>query len=68
MMTPSNQNIFPVTGPLYGEFIGRRWNSLTKQVTRSFDIFFELCMNKQLSKQSYVVYCTNKIKQDPLQI
>ena len=30
MMTSSNGNILRVTGPLYGEFIGHRWNPLTK--------------------------------------
>ena len=30
MMTSSNENIFRVTGPLYGEFTGHRWIPLTK--------------------------------------
>ena len=30
MMTSSNGNIFRVTGPLFGEFTGHRWISLTK--------------------------------------
>ena len=30
MMTSSNGNIFRVTGPLCGEFTGRRWIPLTK--------------------------------------
>ena len=30
MMTSSNENIFRVTGPLCGEFTGRRWILLTK--------------------------------------
>ena len=30
MMTPSNGNIFRVTGPLCGEFNGHRWIPLTK--------------------------------------
>ena len=30
MMTSSNENIFSVTGPLCGEFIGHLWISLTK--------------------------------------
>ena len=30
MMTSSNGNIFRVTGPLCGEFIGHRWIPLTK--------------------------------------
>ena len=40
MMTSSNGNIFRVTGHLCGEFTG------------SFDVFFDLRLNKQLSKQS----------------
>ena len=53
MMTPSNGNIFRVTGlcagnsPVSGEFPSQR------PVTRSFNIFFDLCMNKWLSKQSW---------------
>ena len=53
MMTSSNGNIFRVTGPLCGgnspvpgEFPTQR------PVTRSFDVFFELRLNKRLSKQS----------------
>ena len=52
MMTSSNGNIFRVTGPLWGDSTGDRWISLTKAVTPSFQIFFDLCMNKRLSKQS----------------
>ena len=40
MMASSNGNIFHVTGPLWG------------QVTRSFDVFFDIRQNKRLSKQS----------------
>ena len=53
MMTSSNGNIFRVTGPLCrnssvtGEFPPQR------PVTRSFDIFFNLCMKKLWSKQSW---------------
>ena len=54
MMTPSNGNIFRVTGPLCGEFTGRRCIPRTKPVTRSFEGFFDLRLNKQLSKQSWV--------------
>ena len=53
MMTSSNGNIFRVTGslcagnsPVTGEFPSQR------PVTRSFDVFFDLRLNKQLSKQS----------------
>ena len=41
------------TGHLCGEFIGPRWIPRTKSVTRSFDVFFDLRLNKQLSKQSW---------------
>ena len=33
--------------PVTGEFPAQRW------VTRSFDVFFDLCLNKLLSKQSW---------------
>ena len=59
MMTSSNGNMFRVTGfcagnspatagnsPVTGEFSSHR------PVTRSFDVFFDLCLNRQLSKQS----------------
>ena len=47
MMTSSNGNIFRVTGPLCREFPTQR------PVTRSFDVFFDLRLNKPLSKQSW---------------
>ena len=53
MMTSSNENIFRVTGPLCGEFTGHRWVPLTKPVSRSLDVFFDLRLNKPLSKQSW---------------
>ena len=63
MMTLSNGNIFRVTGHLCGEFTGPRWIPRTKAgpvnsphkwpVTRSFDVFFDLRLNKRLSKQSW---------------
>ena len=52
MMTSSNGNIFRVIGlcegnpPVNGGFPSQR------PVTRSFDIFFDLCLNKRSSKQS----------------
>ena len=55
MMTSSNGNIFRVTrllalcvgkSPVTGEFPAQR------PVTRSFDVFFDLRLNKRLSKQS----------------
>ena len=47
MMTSSNGTIFLVTGSLRGH----RW--IQRPVTRSFDIFFDLRLNKRLSKQSF---------------
>ena len=52
MMTPSNGKIFRVTGHLCGEFTGLRWIPTQRPVTRSFDYFFDLRLNKRLSKQS----------------
>ena len=47
-MTSSNGNIFRVTGPsVIGEFPSQR------PVTRSFDVFFDLRLNKRLSTQSW---------------
>ena len=54
MTTSSHGNIFRVTGPLRGEFTGHRWIPRTQRpVTRSFDVFFDLCLNKRLSKHSW---------------
>ena len=47
MMMSSNGNIFLVTGPLWGEFTGHRWISLQMPVTRSFDVFVDLRLNKR---------------------
>ena len=53
MMTSWNGNIFRVTGPLCGEFTVHRPIPLTKASHAwSFDVFFDLCLNKRLSKQS----------------
>ena len=52
MMTSSNGNIFRVTGPLWGEFTDHRWIPLTKPVTWSFDVFFDLRLNRRLNKSS----------------
>ena len=53
-MTSTNGNIFPVTGlffvgnsPVTGEF------PTQMPVTRGFDVFFYVCLNEQLSKQSW---------------
>ena len=53
MMTPSNGNIFRVTGPLCGEFTGPGEFPTQRQVTRSFDVFLDLRLNKRLNKQSW---------------
>ena len=46
MVTSSNGNIFRVTGPLCGEFTGPGEFPAQRPVTRSFDVFFDLCLNK----------------------
>ena len=51
MMTSSNINNFRVTGLLCGEFIGHRLFPTQRPVTQSFDVFFDLSLNQQLSKQ-----------------
>ena len=51
MTISSNGNIFRVTGPLSGEFTGEFPSQ--RPVTRSLVIFFDLCLNKRLSKQSW---------------
>ena len=50
-MTSSNGNIFRVTGPLCGEFTGPGESPTQRPVTRSSDVFFDLRLNKRLSKQ-----------------
>ena len=52
MMASSNRNIFRVTVPLWGQSTGHRWIPLTKTVMWNFDVFFDLRLNKQLSKHS----------------
>ena len=51
MMTSSNGNIFRVTGPLCGEFTGPGEFPTQRPVTQSFDVLFDLGLNKPLSKQ-----------------
>ena len=51
MMTSSNGTIFRVTGPLCGDFTGEF--PTQRPVTRSFDVFFDLRVNKRLSKHSW---------------
>ena len=50
MMTSSN-GFFCVTGPLNGQYTDRWWIP-QRPVTRSFDVFFDLRLNKRLNKQS----------------
>ena len=52
-MTSSNGNIFRVTGPLCGEFTGPGEFPAQRPVTRSFDVFFDLRLNKRLSKHAW---------------
>ena len=49
MMTSSNGSIFRETGPLCGEFTGPGEFPTQRPVTRSFDVFFDLRLNKRLS-------------------
>ena len=44
---------FLVTGPLCGEFTGPGEFPTQRPVTRSFDVFFDLRLNKRLSKQPW---------------
>ena len=53
MMTSSNGNLFRVTGHLCGEFTGPGEFPAQRPVTRSSDVFFDLRLNKLLSKQSW---------------
>ena len=54
MMTSSNgRNIFRVTGPLCGEFTGPGEFPAQRPVTRSFDVYFDLRLNKRWSKQPW---------------
>ena len=49
MMTSSNGTIFRVTGHFCGEYTGHQWIPHTQRlVTRSFDVFFDLHINKRL--------------------
>ena len=51
MKTSSNGIIFRVTGFLCGECTGEL--PTQRPVTRSFDVFFDLRLNKRVSKQSW---------------
>ena len=49
IMTSSNGNVFHITGTLCREFTGHRWTPSQGPVTRSFEVFFDLRLNKRLS-------------------
>ena len=53
MMTSSNGNIFHVTGPFCREFTGHRWVFHTKASDAELGFFFDLRLNKRLSKHSW---------------
>ena len=53
MMTSSNGNFFRVTVSLCGEFTGPGEFPAQRPVTRSFDVFFDLRLNKRLRKQPW---------------
>ena len=44
-----NGNIFRAAGHLCGEFSDDRWIPAQRPMTRSFDVFFDLRLNKRLS-------------------
>ena len=51
-MTPWNENIFRVTGPLCGNSPVTAESPSQRPVTRSFGVFFDLRVNKPLSKNN----------------
>ena len=54
MMTPSNGNIFRVTGPLWGEFTDHRWIPLTRASDAELWCFlWSACEQNVNSKQSW---------------
>ena len=53
MMTSSNGNIFRVTGPLCGNSLVTAEFPSQRPVMWSFGVFFDPCLNKWLSKQSW---------------
>ena len=52
MMTSLNGNLFRLTGPLCGNSPVTGEFPSQRLVTRSFDVFFDLRLNKRFSKQS----------------
>ena len=53
MMTSLNGNIYRVTGHLCGNSPASGDFPAQRSVTRSFDVFFDLCLNTLLRKQSW---------------
>ena len=53
IMTSSNGTFSPLVFPCEGKSLVTREFPAQRQVKRSFDVFFNLRMNKQLSKQSW---------------
>ena len=53
MVTSSNGNIFALLAISAGNSPDAGAFPAQRQVTRNFDIFFDLCLNKRLSKQSW---------------
>ena len=53
MVTSSNGHVFRVTGPLCGNSPVTGEFPSQRPVTQSFAVFFHLCPNKHLSKQSW---------------
>ena len=51
-MMSSNGNIFHITGLCEGNLLVTSGSPSQRPVTRNFDVFFDLHLNKQLSKQS----------------
>ena len=61
MMTSSNGNIF-VTGLLCGEFTSHRWITRTKASGAELWYFFDLRLNKRLSKQWRGWWCETPLR------
>ena len=59
-MTAPSGNIFRFTGPLWGESAGHRWITLTKASDAELS-FYDLWLNKRLSKQSRRAMLVNVI-------
>ena len=51
MMASTNENIFRVTDPLWGESTGHQWIPLAKASDAELRCFFDVRLNKRFSKQ-----------------